>query len=53
LLTADSTLSAWTGDRAAISSALVCTAALKSGGVSKTFFARRLIQRATDALAQS
>ncbi len=40
-------------NRVAISSAVVCTITLKSGTVSQTLFARRLIQVATDALAQS
>lgn len=40
------------GGRAAISSALICAAAKNAGPVSQTFFARRLIQCATDALAQ-
>jgi hypothetical protein len=40
------------GGRAAISSALICAAAKNAGPVSQTFFARRLIQSATDALAQ-
>ncbi len=45
--------SASTRAKVAISSAVLCKVTLRSGGVSQTFFARRPIELATDALAQS